>query len=48
MSGKALRACDSKLRQVTARDKGIRRPPGEEERFLARATTGEPCYWGRS
>ncbi len=30
-SSKAPRARDSRLRQVTARDKGARRPPGKEE-----------------
>ena len=47
-SGKAPRARDSRLRRVTARDRGARRPPGEEERSLGRGTTGEPCRWGRS
>ncbi len=31
-SSKALRACDSRLRQVTARDRGARRPQENEER----------------
>ena len=31
-SSKAPRARDSRLRQVTARDRGARRPPGKEER----------------
>ncbi len=31
-SSKAPRAHDSRLRQVTARDRGARRPPGKEER----------------
>ena len=31
-SSKAPRARDSRLRQVTARDKSARRPPGKKER----------------
>ncbi len=33
-SSKAPRARDSRLRQVTARDRGARRPPGKEDHSL--------------
>lgn len=43
-SGKIPGARDSKLRWVIARDKGAKRPSGEEERSLDRGTIGEPCH----
>ncbi len=45
-SSKAPRARDSRLRQVTARDKGDGRPLGKEERSPDRVTAGELCHWG--
>ena len=45
-SSKAHRARDSRLRQVTTRDRNVRRPQGKEEHSLGRGTTGEPWHWG--
>lgn len=44
--GKAPRTRDFRLRRVTARDKGAKKLPEEEERSLYRRTTGETCHWG--
>lgn len=43
-SSKALKTRDSRLCQVIARDKGAKRPLGEEECSLGRGTIGMPYY----
>lgn len=47
-SYKAPRIRNSRLCQVTARDRDVRIPPEEEKRSLNRGTIGEPCHRERS
>ncbi len=44
MSGKTPGARNSRLHQVSAKDRDAKRPLGEEERSLDRKTTGELCH----
>lgn len=46
MLGKALRARNSKLHQVSARNKNVRKPLKEGEHSLDRKTTSKSCHSG--
>ncbi len=43
-SSKVPRVRDSRLRQVTARERGARRSSGKESTPLGRGTAGEPGH----
>lgn len=47
-SGKIPKACDSRLRQMTTKDRGTRNLLKEEECSLGRRTIDKSYHWGRS
>ncbi len=45
-SSKAPKKRDSRLRQVTARDRGARKPLGKKSAPIGRGTARELCHFG--